>query len=55
MTKSDGYGAFLAMLLSNREAFFEEVVDGVALGTKLRYASFTVIALAGFLDRKSVV
>ena len=48
MTRSDSYGAFLAMLLSNREAFFEEVVDGAGLGTKLRYASLTVIGLAGF-------
>lgn len=48
MPRSDRYGAFLATLLSNREAFFEEVVDGVGLGTKLRYASLTVVALAGF-------
>src|SRR5262245_51093362 len=48
MTRSDTYGAFLATLLGNRETFFEEVVDGVALGAKLRYASLTVIALAGF-------
>ena len=34
MTRSDSYGAFLAMLLSNRETFFEEVVDGAGLETR---------------------
>jgi hypothetical protein len=48
MTRVDSYGAFLATLLSNREAFFEEVVDGVGLGAKLRYGTVTVIGLAGF-------
>lgn len=48
MTRVDSYGAFLATLLSNREAFFEEVVDGVGLGAKLRYGTITVIGLAGF-------
>jgi hypothetical protein len=48
MPRSDSYGAFLATLLANREAFFEEVVDGVALGAKLRHAALTVVALAGF-------
>jgi hypothetical protein len=42
------YRDFLAALLSNRDLFFEEVVDGVGLGTKLRYSGFTVFALAGF-------
>jgi hypothetical protein len=42
------YGDFLSSLLSNRELFFEEVVDGVALGAKLRHGVLTVIALAGF-------
>lgn len=42
------YGDFLTALLSNREAFFEEVVDGVRLGAKLRHGVLTVVALAGF-------
>jgi hypothetical protein len=42
------YGDFLSALLSNRERFFEEVVDGVALGAKLRAGLVTVIVLAGF-------
>lgn len=48
MTRIDGYGAFLSALLSNRETFFEEVVDSVGLGAKLRYGTLTVLALAGF-------
>ena len=48
MSHSDRYGAFLTTLLSNREKFFEDVVDGVGLGAKLRYGTFTVIVLAGF-------
>src|SRR2546425_5147776 len=42
------YADFLKALLSDRERFFEEVVDGVALGGKLRYAVTTIIALSGF-------
>src|SRR5207248_328518 len=42
------YSAFLKALLSDREQFFEEVVDAVALGSKLRYAVLTIIALSGF-------
>src|SRR2546426_10060472 len=42
------YCDFLKALLSDRERFFEEVVDGVALRSKLRYAVVTVTALAGF-------
>src|SRR2546428_10397113 len=42
------YSAFLKALLSDRERFFEEVVEGVGLGSKLRYAVFTIIGLAGF-------
>lgn len=48
MTRIDTYGSFLTTLLSNRETFFEEVVDGVGLGAKLRYSTLTVITLAGF-------
>src|SRR5205809_6626002 len=51
-TRNDGpiltYGQFLAALLSDRERFFEEVVDGTGLDQKLRYAALTVVALAGF-------
>jgi hypothetical protein len=42
------YRDFLVALLSNRERFFEEVVDGTGLGRKLLYSTLTVIALAGF-------
>ena len=42
------YRDFLSALLSNRELFFEEVVDGIGLGGKLRYSTLTVFALAGF-------
>ncbi len=42
------YQEFLSALLSDRERFFTEVVDGVALRAKLRHAVVTVIALAGF-------
>ena len=43
-----GYEEFLLSLLSERERFFEEVVEGTDLGGKLRYALWTVLALAGF-------
>ena len=42
------YRDFLFTLLSNREVFFEEVVDGIGLGPKLRYGALTVTTLAGF-------
>lgn len=42
------YSEFLRALLSDRERFFEEVVEGVGLGSKLRYAVTTILALAGF-------
>src|SRR2546421_1668712 len=42
------YSAFLKALLSERERFFEEVVEGVALGSKLRYAVGTIVTLSGF-------
>src|SRR2546426_928527 len=42
------YSEFLKALLSDRERFFEEVVEGVALRSKLRYAVVTIISLAGF-------
>ena len=42
------YRDFLAALLSNREQFFEEVVDGTGLGKKLLYSTLTVVTLAGF-------
>lgn len=45
--KIGNYREFLSALLSDREAFFEEVVDGIGLGSKLRYGVFTVTALAG--------
>ena len=42
------YGDYLGALLSDRERFFEEVVDGTGLGRKLGYGALTVTALAGF-------
>src|SRR5256884_6350339 len=42
------YSEFLKALLSDRERFFEEVVEGVALRSKLRHALVTIITLAGF-------
>jgi hypothetical protein len=42
------YSDFLKSLLSDRERFFEEVVDGAALPDKLRYAVVTIVLLSGF-------
>src|SRR2546430_13008887 len=42
------YSEFLKALLSDRERFFEEVVEGVDLRSKLRHALVTIITLAGF-------
>jgi len=42
------YPDFLKSLLSDRERFFEEVVEGVGLHSKLRYAVVTIIILCGF-------
>jgi hypothetical protein len=42
------YADFLKALLSDRERFFEEVVEGVALRSKLRYAVVTIMVLSGF-------
>src|SRR3989441_8068317 len=39
---------FLAALLSDRERFFEEVVDNVGLSRKLIYATLTIVGLSGF-------
>jgi hypothetical protein len=41
------YGEFLAALLGNRESFFDEVVAGVELGRKLRFALGTLLVLGG--------
>ena len=43
-----GYGGFLLTLLSERERFFEEVVEGQELGTKLRCAFGTMVGLSAF-------
>lgn len=40
------YSEFLAALLGDRERFFEEVVEGVDLGRKLRYSLSTLLVLA---------
>jgi MFS family permease len=42
------YSDFLKALLSDRERFFEEVVEEIALPSKLRYAVVTIITLCGF-------
>jgi hypothetical protein len=42
------YQEFLSALLSNRELFFEEVVDGIDLGRKFLYSTLTIVGLAGF-------
>src|SRR5256886_16813586 len=42
------YSDFLKALLSDRGRSFEEVVEGVALHRKLRYAVTTIVALSGF-------
>lgn len=42
------YREFLAALLSDRERFFEEVVESVALRAKLRHAVVTIVGLSGF-------
>ena len=39
------YSGFLTALLSDRESFFDEVVAGVDLGRKLRFALGTVLVL----------
>jgi len=42
------YHDFLKSLLNDRDRFFEEVVEGVGLRSKLRFAVVTIVALAGF-------
>lgn len=42
------YRDFLAALLSDRERFFEQVVESVALHAKLRHAVVTIVGLAAF-------
>src|SRR5438034_1333721 len=42
------YSDFLKALLSDRERFFEEVVEGVGLGSKRRYALLTIVLPSGF-------
>lgn len=39
---------FLTSLLADREGFFQEVVDQVALRRKLRHAAQTIVILSGF-------
>ncbi len=43
-----GYQGFLFSLLSDRERFFSEVVEGTDLTGKLRYALATLVGLAAF-------
>ncbi|MBA2459635.1 MAG: hypothetical protein H0V43_11880 [Gemmatimonadales bacterium] len=41
------YGEFLAALLGDRDVFFDEVVAGVELSRKLRFALITLVVLGG--------
>jgi len=43
-----GFGGFLLALLSERERYFESVVEGEELGAKLRYAFGTTVGLSAF-------
>jgi hypothetical protein len=46
-TSLHSYGEFLAALLGDRERFFDEVVAGIELGRKLRFALATLVILGG--------
>ncbi len=48
LSPPSGYQGFLTTLLSNRERLFGEVVAGTDLRHKLRYAVWTLVALAAF-------
>ncbi len=48
LSPPSGYQGFLTTLLSNRERLFGEVVAGTDLQHKLRYALWTLVALAAF-------
>jgi len=39
---------FIVSLLSDRDRFFEQVVDGTELWSKLRHAAATIVVLGGF-------
>jgi hypothetical protein len=43
-----GYREFLISLLSDRERFFEEVVDRRMLARKLKHGALTIVLLSGF-------
>ena len=43
-----GYRDFLSSLLSDRERFFEEVVDHQLLSRKLWHGVLTIVLLSGF-------
>jgi hypothetical protein len=45
-TSSAGYKAFLTEILSDRDRFFAEVVEGEGLGRKLAYALWTLVGLS---------
>jgi hypothetical protein len=45
---ANSYGDYLSALLSDRERFFEDVVDGQSLGRQLRYSALTIVLAAGF-------
>jgi hypothetical protein len=46
--RRSSYSDFLVVLLSDRERFFEEVVDRRELPRKLRHGALTVVLLSGF-------
>jgi hypothetical protein len=42
---STGFSRFVAQLLSDREVFYSEVTEGIALGRKIAYGLATLVAL----------
>lgn len=46
--KGQSYQGFIAALLGSRERYFEEVVEGVDLGRKLRHSTLTLLLLSAF-------
>jgi hypothetical protein len=45
---SSSYQGFVTAVLSDRERLFEDVVEGVELGRKLRFSVWTLLLLAAF-------
>src|SRR5881394_2429584 len=45
-TSITSYSEFVSTLLSDRERFFEEVIEGIDLSRKLRFSLVTLLALS---------